>query len=309
MSRADALVTLIDADDREFDLYTPEAEGPFIILQGATGFEMAAVELDTPARVGPGSSFGNVRFPERTIVLPMYCEDLDELEEFREAIPDRPNRLRITTPNRQRELTDVYYVAGLEGVDGPDTAGADWRRFNLELRVLNPLYLDEEESITLFPPEVNDLYDAALPYDSALPYDGPGAGISAGRGYDEPVSYDAPLPYNGGGTVSPVITSRLGAWPMITFHGPALSFEVTHQRTGERIASIDTLTSGVEIVVTTTPGSRDITVDGQPAWDRVTTDSSAEFQFLPGDGLTVLMTGTTDESRIDITWRQMWRQP
>lgn len=304
------ILTWVDVDGDELDL---TEDNGFCLLVGTAGLDVPPRSLITAQKITHGATLIADRHEARNVVLALDVLDESPDLDVREIIGDvadrfqGPGTLRMHRDYRSRDLRNVYYESGLAG---EEREVPFWQRVAVSLLALDPFWYDPTESITLWPPQVNDDYDAPLAYDLPLPYDGPGAGISAGTGYDEAISYDAALAYDGGAVVSPLIVSKLGAWPTFTFTGPATFAQITHLRTGERVAFADDFTlSATTLTVTTDPLTRDVTLNGVTAWDRLTSDSSPTLELLPGDMLSVLMTGTTAESKIDISWRQRWRTP
>lgn len=304
-------VTWIDADGNRYPL---TEDGNAILLEGAIGLDAAPIDVQSDDRPGDGAALSNVRAPAKTLALPLLFEDLDVLDTIAESFIGRSSTLEINNGTRSRELIDVYYVAGLEGDAGGDRyqdGDQPWRTYIVELKALDPYWYGPDESVALGVPETPNDYDAAIGYDTPVPYDGPRAGISGGVAYDTGIGYDTARPYDGGLNVGFGLTSRLGAWPVITVNGPATSFQVVHLRTGQvvKLRTGVTLGDDAKLVIDCRPTTRSIKRDGTAAWQMVTPDSDPTMAIVAGDELSFILGGTDAGSYILVEWRQRWRMP
>jgi hypothetical protein len=305
-------VTWVDADGNRYPLTNPA--GSAILLEGAIGLDAAPVDVSTDERPGDGAALASVRAPAKTLALPLLFEDLDLLETIAETMIGRASTLEINNGTRARELVNVYYVGGLEGDAGGDRyqdGAQPWRTYVVELKALDPYWYGPTETLSLAVPTTPDAFDAAIAFDSDIPFSGAAVGISAGVAFDAAIAFDAVTPFDGGSIVTPPVTSRVGAWPVITVKGPATSFSVVHLRTGQRVAfrTTSTLAAGAFFVVDSRPTSRGVTRDGVTAWNMVTPDSDPGMQIKAGDSLSFILAGTDATSYINLSWRQRWRMP
>lgn len=305
-------VTWVDADGNRYPLTDPA--GSTILLEGAIGLDAAPVDIRSDDRPGDGAVLSNVRAPAKTLALPILCEDLDELDEIADRFIGRTSTLEVYNGVRSRELIDVYYVGGLEGdaSAGRYQDGSEpWRTYVVELKALDPFWYGPPESMALGVPESIDAYNAAIGYNTPKPYNGPAAGISAGIGYNTATGYNTARPYNGGVNISFGVTSRLGAWPVITVNGPASTFQMVHLRTGQLVKMRTGVTLGDDqkLVVDCRPTTRSVRRDGTLAWEMITPDSDPGMAIVAGDGVSFILGGTDAGSYILAEWRQRWRMP
>lgn len=309
-------ITWIDADDNRYPLTFDAGAG---LQVAAIGLDAAPIEVRSDERAVDGSAFSAARAPSKTVALPILFEDRDLMDEMAETFIGRSSTLEVTTGTRVRELIDVYYVAGLEGDGGrdykvwSDDLGTWKYQFDrtIELTALDPFWYGPSEWVALGVPETPDAYDLALAYDLPAPYDGPRAGISSGTPYDQVLAYDQPRPYDGGVNVSFGLTSKLGAWPVITVNGPASSFQVVHLRTGQLVSMRTGVTLGndAKLVIDARPTTRSVRRDGHLAWQVVTPDSDPAMAIVAGDELSFIVGGTDAGSYVTVEWRQRWRMP
>lgn len=309
-------VTWIDADGNRYPLTFVAGAG---LQQGAAGLDAAPLDVRSDERAADGASFSGARAPSKTLALPIWFEDRDLMDEMAETFIGRSSTLEVDSGIRVRQLIDVYYVAGLEGDGGRDFKmwsddDGGWRYSfdrTVELRALDPYWYGPAESIGLGVPETPDNYDAAIGYDTAIPYNGPRAGISGLVSYDEALSYDVARPYDGGINVGFELTSRIGAWPVITVNGPSTFFQVVHLRTGQLVKTRPGVVLGDDskLVIDARPTTRSIRRDGTLAWQVVSTDSDPAMPIVAGDELSFILGGTDAGSYITVEWRQRWRMP
>lgn len=303
-------LTWIDDDDVRYPLTLDEHA---LAMVDSTGLDAAPVTVISEERAQDGAAVSGVRAPSKTIVLPIFFDDFDHLDEMAETFIGRPSRLeRDNGAGRVRELLDVYYVGGLEG-DGTERFGPgaarEWKRRVIELRALDPYWYGPIETLGLGVPETPDDYNAAIPYNSAIPWDGPGGGISSGLVWDPAIAWDNSYPYDGGAVVTPAITSRVGGWPRIEVLGPASFIQIIHLRTGQLVQTIAALDATKTLAIEGAPSGRGVFVDGTSAWGMVTPNSDAAMQLVAGDSLAIVVSGTNANSYVTITWRQRWRMP
>jgi hypothetical protein len=309
-------VTWIDADGVRYPMTFDVGMG---LMDGAIGLGASPVEIRTDERAVDGSAVNNVRSPSKTLALPVMFEDSNLLDTVAESFIGRPSTLEVATAARTRQLLNVYYVSGLEGTAAQgnegwknDGSGSRWFRRTLELKATDPYWYGPEQVLGLGVPTTPNTWDAAIAWDSPIPWDGAGGGITSGQAWDAAVAWDAALPWDGGVNVDLGITSRVGAWPIITVNGPATSFQVVHLGTGQTVyMNTDTpLGDDSKLVIDSRPGAyRSIKVDGALAWQRVSPASDPAMQVKMGDLLSISLGGTDPGSYITISWRQRWRMP
>jgi hypothetical protein len=289
-----------------------ELSGDLLVMDAPIGLDLPATALTTATSAGDGQVLTYARHDARTIALPLaiLTEDVRGVKGTLASLFNvrrGAGQLRHAVDGRTRTLRNVIYQGGLEG-DETKTR-SDWATMVLSLLALDPFWYADSQSIVVSSPDVPAAWDSPIPWSSPYPWNGPGVGINAGLGWDEPLAWDSAIPWNGGVIAAPGVEGDAGTWPTFTFKGPATSFEVIHIRTGERIASALPL-SAQTLIVETQPGStRGPTLNGEPAWEWLTLDSTSEMLLEPGDTLAVRMAGTGVDSYVRVAWTDRWLTP
>jgi hypothetical protein len=315
----------------------------FFIEDGPLGLDAPPVENRTAPRSDAGAVLVAQRHAVRPITLPVFFngdEHRSDMAAFLDSLHTGPGQLRhVDDDGRERWLRTVIYDGGFEGDE--TRARTDWSRRVLNLLALDPYWYDEADVIVLGPSEADyDFSDATVEFNQASAFSGAAVGISGEAGFNDPVSFNAvDVAFSGGAIVTfPPLESPIGVWPTFTIHGPASYLRITHMRTGEVIETAPgtAIPGGRTLLVITRPEDRTIMLAGVEAWDRVTAETSASMQILPGqytpltdaygipivdssgrpvvvqgeqDELSIILQGTTGASYIEVAYEERWLSP
>lgn len=258
------------------------------VLRGAAGLDGPVVANTIDRRVGAdGAVLLQTKRTERPFTLPLFVNlSLITAAEVVRLFND-PGTL---VADSGRELRNVVYESGLEGVwsgDSGGVTGLGHRKFPADFVALDPWWYGTavSESVTIAEPTP---WDAPIPWDSAIPWDG-------------------------GGSVGLSIVGDASAWPYWTLHG-----------------ELDTLTVSVIDVGswtwdTTLDASSYGTVDHRPGyrsprlgselngvaessfgmWGLVSEASSLDWGLGPGD-VSVIVGATGDGGSTSLS---LWYEP
>jgi hypothetical protein len=311
-----------------------------VLLDGILGLDAPPVETRTAPRSDAGAVLVAQRHTVRPVTLPLYFDGTSHREDmaaFLDSMHLGPGQLRyVDDSGRERILRSLVYDGGFEGDESE--VRYDWSRRVLNLIALDPYWYDAGDSIVLGPAEADyGFSDGTVSFNQASAFSGAAVGISASAAFSDPLSFNSPdVAFSGGAIVAfPPLNSPIGVWPTFTIHGPASFVKIVHRRTGEVIET-GSIPEDRALLVITRPEDRNIILAGVEAWDRVTADTSASMQILPGqftpltdvfgvplldslgrpivvqgeqDELTIMMQGTTGESYIEIAWEERWLTP
>jgi hypothetical protein len=320
-----------------------EAGLGLVLLDGILGLDAPPVETRTAPRSDAGAVLVAQRHTVRPVTLPLFFDSVSHREDmaaFLDSMHLGPGHLRYVDDNgRERILRSVVYDGGFEGDESQ--VRYDWSQRVVNLLALDPYWYDTAQSMVLGPAEADYAFsDGAVAFNQASAFSGAAVGISGSAGFNDPVSFNAAdVAFSGGAIVTfPPLTSPIGVWPTFTVHGPATYLRVTHMRTGEVIETAPgtSIPDGRTLLVITRPEDRTITLAGVDAWDRVTAETSASMQILPGqytpltdgygipivdslgrpivvqgeqDELSIILQGTTGASYIEGAYEERWLTP
>lgn len=340
MSRA---LVWIDPNGVEYEL-SLDVLG-LIILDGPIGLDAAPQQITTAPRTDAGAVLVARRHTVREINLPVFFEGVTHREAmaaFVHSLNLGAGQLRhVDDDGRERTLRDVLYDGGFEGDD--KDARSDWSRRVLNFVALDPYWYDAPDMAVVGATESDYAF-------SQVGVDFNAAGAFSGAAYgNSGVFSDATVPFNnadtafsGGALIQfPTLTSPIGVWPTITVHGPASYLRITQIRDGVALEIVEmaaaaTLAANETLVIVTRPQDRSVQVNGVDAWDRVTSETSATVNLLPGeltpvldvngvptfdllgrpitvqgvtDRLAVQFGGTLVSSYVQVAWEERWLTP
>jgi hypothetical protein len=99
-------------------------------------------------------------------------------------------------------------------------------------------------------------------------------------------------------------TGDVSAWPLITVTGPGQEVTATNLTSGEMWHVTGAVAAGTTLVVDHRPGRKQVSVDGDNSFDRLTPDSTL-WPLRPGaNKLSVAMAITDPDSLISVMWRR-----
>jgi hypothetical protein len=287
----------------------------WIRMKGATGFEMPPMEIISEALPGVfGAAFKEVRVLPRPVFIPIYCgsdigSQLDYLsmkDELRRLVDPQSGTFRIIgrTARSERELI-VTYTGGLEGADGGDEQGLSWAKFGLN-------------AVALEQPFAQARADQSIEFqlgDTTPPF----MGVEGGT--------DAPWP----GTMTPssiigedmhiIVNSEVAVHATLELFGPMESFEASMSPViinpdgsttllNDREWFIDIpagVPAGQLFRMVTDPLRKSTRLNGNYAAGRISLGSTVRPIFPGRNVLNVLASGGNDDTRVKITWRELYR--
>lgn len=281
-------------------------------LAGSTGLEMPPIDVATlPVPGVPGSVLQDVRVTERPIFIPILIDTvstnhaihLEALDAMRTLVDPLTGMFRIvgTTERGQRSLTAIY-TGGLEGSDGRDERGLNWRKFGLTAVACQPFAEARE--------------DRVVEFQNA----GGGGGIFLGTAGGTNVPWPRALSSAAviGDNMRVPVRSEVPVYPTVELVGPMESFTATVQLEDASLppyfggaawsVSIPQgVPAGSTLRLVTDPRARSIRMDGQLAAGRVARGSTLR-PFYPGVNLmSVAAPGGTEATRIRVSWRELYR--
>lgn len=285
----------------------------WILMPGATGLRMPPTEVISSAMPGsPGSMVKDVRVQERPVFLPIYNRAptqrsyLQMMDALRSLIDPMTNSFKVVgiTVRSLRELV-VTYDSGLEGSDDENTQGLNWSKIGIRATAHQPFARARSDRRLEF-------RVAAV---GATPFLGVVGGTDApfppmlsstsviGEGMQVPVDSEVPvyptLELVGAmdsfvGELSPIVVSPGGVETTVT--GQEWLVDVPLG-----------VPSGSTLKMVTDPRARSIRLDGELAAGRVARGSRLR-PFYPGlNELSVGAPGGTEDTRIILSWRDLYR--
>lgn len=279
----------IDANGNELELSCTIADPGVTLLMGAIGLDRPPSGLNlSPYLSADGSTLVKRRVPHRPIVLPLFLQD-DNVNDLIDQVAvafQGPGILRVTSPGRVRDLTQVIYETGLEGDDAVDMAlQFRWRKRIVSLIALDPWWYGETRFVSL---DVG----AQVEFDEAsVDFDDPDVG------FDGPSSTGVTV--NGHASVSPVVA----------IEGPFDSC-IVGVAGGQFFELSGPLSLGDTIVVDSRPGSRGPRLNAGPIDWSLLTPSSRLWELPTGSSvLSTITDGADVGSNIEVTFRERWLTP
>lgn len=262
---------------------------------GVDGRFMPPVELVTDRIPGqPGARLREVQVREREVTLPLTVFGTDEVtlrqrvrELLRQFDPTRgPGILRSTAVDGTMRELPCTYKHGLQGREFAGETGRRWQRMVLVLEAHDPFWQDTN------PTEVSYTVASRAPFLSAqfLPM----------RLTSDTLLGEQLLTNNGDRT----------AYPVFTIVGPADSFTLTNDTTGEELTYEAPLAIGEVLTIDTRPFRRTVRLgDGTNRYAQLALGSTL-WHLQPGPNTVRLdLTGSTDDSYVTVSFRQLWLAP
>lgn len=283
-----------------------------IRLPGATGLGMAPVEVITSTIPGvPGAMLQDVRVESRPIFIPLYAYAVTSqrdyrvlLDTLRSVIDPTSGSFKLVGASLRgiRELI-VTYLSGLEGDDSLDSEGHAWGKFGLKLMAYEPFARAREDRtleyrvVSSSTPFLGIVGGTDTPWPTMLSSTGV---IGSGM----PITIDSEVPVypvvelvgamtSFLGTLSPTITNPNGSTTTITDREWSVSVP-------------GGVPAGQTLKMVTDPRSRSIRMDGTLAAGLIARGSTLR-PFYPGTNtLNVSAPGGTTDTRIRISWRDLF---
>lgn len=277
----------------------------WIRMPGSTGLEMAPTEVIRNSIPGVAGSLPvDVRMPARPIFIPLYGRSdtgqrsfFELLDQIRALINPLNGSFKVVGSSVRgvRELV-VTYDGGFEGADGQDVHGLSWCKIGLRATADQPFARARKDTRLEF-----RAAEAQTPF----------LGIVGGT--------DAPWPgfmtssaVIGDGMRIPVF-SEVPVFPKLELVGAMNSFSstLTSENGDSSIGpwSVDVplgVPAGSKFVMVTDPRTRSVRLDGALAAGRVAL-GSAVYPLQPGGNtLNVAAPGGTVDTRVVISWRDLF---
>jgi hypothetical protein len=262
------------------------AEG-ITVAPGRTGFGMPPVELATDTTPGiPGATLREVIVQPRLMSVPLNIvgEDPgDRRFRFRQLI-SRMNpalgdgRLVVTAADGLSRRIGARYVDGLQGSFARDAVAGRLQRAMVVLEALQPFWEDNEATVlewhgvdptTWFP-----LFPLRLSASTVLAA--------------PTVDNDGDAPF----------------WPRWEVTGPGTSLEWHNDTTGKSFAFDPNLAGGDRMIVDT--DTKTVTVNGVNRFGSIRAGSSLWPLQPGGNQLRLVVTGSTAQTTVTMTYRRRW---
>lgn len=261
-------------------------DGAVFARAGAIGLDAAPVEMTTSAYLSAsGAALVGRRFPRRRVAIPFHISgSVRDTVQLLAATFQGPGVLRLTQPDRVRELTNVIYELGLEGAEASGVIG-QWSNVVVGLVALDPWWYGESKFVSLNIGAQIDFDDSDVDFDDAA------------TGFDGPSSTGVTV--DGHAAVSPVTT----------IEGPFDSC-IIGIAGGQAFELAGPLAAGDAIIVDTRPGSRGPRLNGGAVDWSLLTPASRLWEMPVG--VTVLnstVSGDDIGSNIEVTFRERWLTP
>jgi hypothetical protein len=284
----------------------------FIRMPGATGLEMPTYDIVSGTLPGvAGALLTDVRVQERSIFIPIYngangdhLLHLSMKDQLRRLVDPTTSTFKLVgkTARGERELV-VTYTGGLEGADGYDQSGLAWEKIGLTCTAHEPFARARNDRLLEFRmdlgggPFLGVVGGTDSPWPTIL-----SSGAVIGSGMEVQVNSDVP--------VYPTL-ELVGA--MNSFHGELSPIVVeddgvTIIENKEWLVDIPLgVAAGSTFRMVTDPRTRSIRLDGALAAGRVARGSTLRA-FYPGlNVLSVVAPGGTEDTRIRLSWRELFR--
>lgn len=264
------------------------------LLWGVAGRFMpkiAFVEDETAGR--EGARVRRVKVPPREVAVPVFFRGTSrtDLRDQVRTIVQRlypvagNGRLRVVAEDGEiRELL-CRYSEGLEGQETRENGGTLGLKALLVFRAAeDPFWRAQTATVLSFtsgePPE----------FFPILPLRVAPSSIFGNITIDNPGDVDA--------------------WPIWTITGPASGATLTDRTTGDTIVLSTDLVAGRRIFIDTTPGVKTVKLDNGTNLYADLDPGSSLFPLQPGaNTITVDLVGSTEDSRIDLSYRPRYLTP
>lgn len=247
----------------------------------------------------PGSIITPKVHRPRDIVIPVTIRvnDTDDVEDVLDTIirgvdpmySSTPVRITYTRPDATSRYIDCYQLSGASGIRMFEKTSRVLK-FALGFRAPDPYWTDSSGgtvTVTVFTSRADDWDDAAIEWDDA----------AIGWGFP---AYRDCTAFN--------ISGDMRVYPVWEIDGPGDVIVVQDLAT-EKWFRVDGLATGETMTIDTRPASRDISIDGAPAWDRLVAGSEL-WTFAPGASAQyrVWIDGNATASEVRMTWAPAWLQ-
>lgn len=243
-----------------------------------------------------GSRLRQVRYEPREVTLPVSIIGPDEgavrrkfrslLRAFNPCAGD--GMLRATAPDGATRELVCRYSGGMEGSESRDDMGEVFQRAVIVLRALDPFWRDATDTTNTYTVGTIRTFLA------------------------DPFLRTDPLLTNDTILGSQVVRNDgdFSADPVFTVVGPASSFTLTNQRTGEKINYTAPLAVGESVTIDTRAGRKSVLrSDGTNVYGNLSLDSTL-FDLDPGDTTVLLsLPGATAATFLTLAYRRKWLGP
>ncbi len=269
------------------------------VLRGASGLDVHPRMLTVANRVGsPGGVIVNMQQPPRTVSLPIF---VDTSTISAAAVAALFHAGGTLVADSGRELRELAYLSGLEGVwsvDAGGVTGFNHRKFPLELLATEPFW---------YGPAVTETFVFGDP-----------------TAWDAPISWDAAIPWNGGSGVTITVEGEAPTSPLWTITGAATSVTVgngvqawtwTQSLATPAYSSVEPAYGTVD----QRPGTRSprlgsnlygVAETGYGLWSLLSNDSILEWGLAPGVNELIVSAGGKDaSSKLDLWYEPRWLVP
>lgn len=257
----------------------------FVTEVGAEQRMMPPVSIHT-IRVpqAQGGRFRNARHDERLVALPVVLpgptDGRDELRRWARALDPLKGEGTLTVVQGDHAGRQIVcaYEAGLDS----------------------------------FAERYQGLGQTTLAFRAAEPYWRDSIESSLAAGVDTVASTWFPfLPLNLGASdvfaeVTITNTGDVDAWPVVTVTGPGVDMAVTNQTTAQTWRFTGSVADGSTLVVDTRPGHKQVRLDGENAFGRLS-DDSVLWPLVPGPNrVSIGLASGSEASLVAFVWRNRW---
>lgn len=286
----------------------------FIRMPGSTGLEMPPVEIISTAIPGVvGTHLADVRIMERPVFVPIYAGGDGDMGVFRARLRllyrivdptgRRPFRLVGESAEGARELI-VTYTGGLEGADDAAQAGLSWARFGLNAVAHSPYAQARQDRVLTFrnatvaEPFLGVVGGTDAPWPGAI-------STSSVIGQGMPVQINSEVPVYPTVVLKGAMDSFQGTLSPVVFDEYGIETVLTDQ---EWLIDVPGgVPGGSSMRLVTDPRLRSFRFDGELGAERVSIGSRLR-PFYPGrNTLNVSAPGSTEETVVTLSWREMFR--
>lgn len=244
----------------------------------------------------PGTRVRNVQVGPRDVTLPITVIGADETAVrqriralLRSFDPTRgEGRLRATAPDGVMREVVCRYTDGLEGKEGRDDFGQQFQRLVLVLHASDPYWRDAD------PTEQT--------YSTGTPKAFLGDPFLGGDGM---VTADTII-----GSQTIQNDGDLPAYPVFTVAGPASSFTLTNNTTGERIRYEAAVAAGEVLVIDTRPFRKSVLrSDGTNLYVNLSLDSTLWALVRGPNAVTLDLLNSTTATYVTVSYQRTWLGP
>jgi hypothetical protein len=285
-----------------------------IRLPGSTGLEMPPVEVISATIPGvPGSVVQDVRVQDRPVFIPLYAYSAVGQREFRElldllrsVIDPMTGSFKLVGASLRgiRELV-VTYESGLEGNDEQGTESVNWAKFGLKCTAHEPFARAREDRsleyrvVSVSSPFLGVAGGTDVPFDTAM------LSSNSVIGSGMPITIDSEVPVYPTVELLGAMTSFLGTLSSVVTNPNGTTTTIVDREWSVSVPS--GVPAGQTLRMVTDPRNRSIRLNGALAAGMIARGSTLR-PFYPGTNvLNVVAPGGTTDTRITITWRDLYR--